>query len=258
MIESVSLIGAGNLATRLGHAFKDRKIQIKQVYSRSRQSADKLAAALHTRSTDCLKSIELSSDLILISVKDDAIEQVLGQLELKDQFIVHTAGSVEMGLLAQYTSRCGVLYPLQTFSKARELDLNQIPFCLEASDERLMDELVSLARKLSDQVYSVNSQQRKQLHLAAVFCCNFVNHLYSIAGTIAENYGLPFDLLQPLILETAQKVQMMPPKEAQTGPAVRFDQTVINAQLQELKAHPKWQEIYRLISESIFEMHKNL
>ena len=154
------------------------------------------------------------------------------------------------------TPRYGVLYPLQTFSKQRKVSFDEIPFFVEANQREDVDLLKSIASALSDQIYEVTPEQRKSLHLAAVFACNFTNHMYALAAGLLEKYGLPFDVLLPLIDETAGKVHELSPLIAQTGPAVRYDRNVINNHLNMLADEPAIQEIYRIVSENIHRCAK--
>ncbi|MGQ7870811.1 Rossmann-like and DUF2520 domain-containing protein [Sunxiuqinia sp. sy24] len=251
MIQNISLVGAGNLATQLGKALKQAGLHIIQVYSRTETSAKALAAVLECPYTTDLSTL-LKSDLVIVSVKDDALEQVLSQIKGSSK-VVHTGGSVPMDILASYFNKFGVFYPLQTFSKKRDVDFSSIPICLEANTPEFYDELQKLADRLSKTVSFVNSEQRKILHLAAVFTCNFVNHFYQIGDSLLEDKGMDFSMLQPLILETAQKVKDLKPIDAQTGPAVRFDETIINKHLNLLSDKPELQKIYSFVSESIYQ-----
>ncbi|MFV0376930.1 MAG: Rossmann-like and DUF2520 domain-containing protein [Mangrovibacterium sp.] len=256
MIKTISLIGAGNLATRLGIALREEGLQITQVYSRTEESARELAEKLDCDAVWRLEDVTLDADLILFAVKDDALDSVLRQLPLYGKLIVHTAGSLPLSVLAPYSNRYGVFYPLQTFSKQREFEFIDIPICLEASDIESLDELDELAWSISEKVKEVNSEQRLGLHLAAVFVCNFVNHFYTLGAQIVEKLGFDFDLLKTLICETTDKIIEMKPFDAQTGPAKRFEETIINKHLDFLSDQPELKEIYRLVSKSIFEAHK--
>ena len=256
MIQNITLIGAGNLATQLGRGLKNAGLSIRQVFSRTEESAATLAAVLDCPHTTSLMDIQLS-DLLIISVKDDALETVLKQLDPGQSIVVHTAGSVPMEMLAKYTSNFGVFYPLQTFSKSRDIDFSNVPICLESSSSVIYEELEGLAEILSQTVRPVNSEERKMLHLAAVFTCNFVNHFYNLGDQLLEEKGMDFALLKPLILETAEKVMDMRPAEAQTGPAVRFDETIINKHLNLLSGYPDLQKIYSFVSDSIYRTKNN-
>lgn len=251
MIQKIVLIGAGNLATQLGKALRKNGLEVVQVYSRTEASAKALAKVLECPYTTSLDELK-PCDLCVVSVKDDALETVLRQIQLETT-VVHTAGSIPMELLSGYFKNFGVFYPLQTFSKLREVDFSSIPICLEANSAEVFADLQALGEKLSNSVQFVNSEARKALHLAAVFTCNFVNHCYQIGDSQLEEKGLSFDLLKPLIQETAQKIMGMKPIDAQTGPAIRMDETIINKHLDLLADHPERREIYQLMTESIYK-----
>ena len=254
MIKNVTLVGAGNLATQLGKSLKENEIEIVQVYSRTETSAKALAEQLGCPFTIDLKELK-QADLVIVSVKDDALESVFKQID-KSSRVVHTAGSVPMEILADYFKNHGVFYPLQTFSKQREVDFLNIPICLEASSVEFLQELKQLASRLSQNVSLVNSEKRESLHLAAVFTCNFVNHFYDIGDGLLGEKGLDFSLLKPLIQETAQKVMSLKPIDAQTGPAVRYDETIIDKHLELLSYKPELRKIYSFISRSIYNSKK--
>jgi len=256
MIQRVTFIGAGNLATHLGKALSQAGIEIVQVYSRTLESAGTLGTILGAPFTNEINKIDQTSDLILVAVKDDVIGQVLDQARLHDRMITHTAGSIPLDLLKKYTSRCGVFYPLQTFSKTRAIDFSEIPICLEANSTEILGELTGLANKISSAVYEISSGERKILHLAAVFACNFVNHFYYIGDQLLKQEGIAFDLLKPLIRETAAKIMEMDPYEAQTGPAKRLDETIINKHLELMDNRPEFREIYRFVTNSIYQAYK--
>lgn len=257
MIQTVTMIGAGNLATQLGKALHQAGIKITQVYSRTEESAKALAVRLESDYTNTLTSVRTDSDLLVFALKDDALVDVLSQMDLQGKFIVHTAGSLPLEVLKPYSENCGVFYPLQTFSKQRDVDFTKIPMCLEAATPALLADLKKLAERLSDKVEEISSAQRQSLHLAAVFTCNFVNHFYYLSHQVVKKYGVDFELLKPLITETAAKVMEIDPFDAQTGPAKRFDEAIINKHLDFLADQPELQEIYSFVSKSIFEAHKS-
>lgn len=257
MIESVVLIGAGNLATQLALALIDKRVRVKQIYSRTLEAAKELAVKVKADFTDDLSLLNTDADLYIISVKDSAIQEVLKKLPPdENRLIVHTAGSISMEELSSVTNNYGVFYPLQTFSKYRRVDFSAIPICIEANHSSTFLKLQALAQKLSSSVYQINSDERKTLHLAAVFVNNFVNHFYTIGSEILQDKMLDFNLLKPLILETALKVKTLTPIEAQTGPAMRNDQSVIGDQLKLLQEFPDFQKIYSLVNQSIYQIHQ--
>ena len=256
MIKSVTLIGAGNLATRLGLALNEAGVNIEQVYSRTEDAARELALLLDAGYTNHLEEVRNTSDLIIVAIKDDAITELLDQIAVGNKLIVHTSGSVAMQSLAAYSANYGVFYPLQTFSKSRAVNFEEIPFCLEANTNANLASLKELASKVSQNVYEIDSEERRVLHLSAVFVCNFVNHFYHLGDQLLSDQQLDFNILKPLIKETAAKITELKPAEAQTGPAVRFDETIINKHLKILEEKPELRKIYSFVSESIHQTHK--
>ncbi|MDR0865080.1 MAG: DUF2520 domain-containing protein [Candidatus Symbiothrix sp.] len=248
---NIVLIGAGNVATQLGTALQEKGFPIVQVYSHTLASAKSLGSQLQVDYTNQIKAIRTDADIYFFAVKDSVLPEILKSLPALSGLLVHTAGSIPMDVFAGYSGRYGVLYPLQTFSKSRKISLDTVPLFIEANhpaDENLLEEI---ALSLSNRVIRLTSEKRKHLHLAAVFACNFTNHLYATAAQILEEQDLPWDVLLPLIEETAAKVKDLHPKEAQTGPAVRYDKNVIDKHLAMLKNDPGQQEIYRMLSQSI-------
>jgi predicted short-subunit dehydrogenase-like oxidoreductase (DUF2520 family) len=250
----ITFIGSGNVATHLAAAFKNAGHNIVQVYSRDLQNASLLAYHVKAEATDNLEQIDTETDLFVIAVKDDAIDMIAAELAKYDKLIVHTSGATDLRTLLKYTKNAGVFYPLQTFSKTRELNFNTVPLCIEGGDEKITSTLNELAFTVSQNVYRVNSDQRKTLHLAAVFACNFPNYLYSVSQQLLAEKQLPFDLLRPLILETAEKVQEHLPAVVQTGPAVRNDEKTMAFHGEQLKENPDLQQIYKLLSQGIIKM----
>lgn len=252
----ITLIGSGNVATHLGAAFKNAGHQIVQVYSPNLQHAALLAYHIKAEAIDDLQQINPNTDVFIISVKDDAIEDIAQQLPVHNRLMLHTSGSTDINVLLKYTTNAGVFYPLQTFSRTKEINFWNVPLCLEGADDAIIKTITELAQTVSNNVYPVNSAQRRVLHLAAVFACNFPNYLYSIAqGLLADNQ-LDFDLLKPLIAETADKVQQQLPAAVQTGPAVRNDTSTMNKHLEMLKGEPALQQIYEILSQGIIKMDK--
>jgi len=185
-------------------------------------------------------------------VSDNAISSLSSKLNLKDKLVVHTSGSVSMNEL-QSTSNKGVFYALQSFSKEQEVDFSTIPICIEAESKKDLDLLEILAKSISKKIYHINSNQRKSLHVAAVFVNNFTNHLYHIGNEICEENKIPFKILQPIIQETATKIVTLSPFEAQTGPAKRNDTETIKKHKAMLTANQ--QEIYTLLTKSIYKTY---
>ncbi len=248
----VAIIGTGNLAQHLFDAFAAcPTLEVVQVVGRNAKAL-KHFEKLSATSTDFKNIAE--ANVVIIAVKDDAIAAVSKYLRNKKGLIVHTSGSVSVDVLPAH-NRCGVFYPLQSFSKDRKVDMKSVPFCLEANADADLDLLKKLAHKISDKVYEVSSEQRKVLHLAAVFVNNFTNHLYQIGKEICDEKGLPFEILQPLIRETAGKIEQLTPYDAQTGPARRGDSETIKKHLEQLKSSDHT-EVYKVLSESIGKLYR--
>ena len=239
------------MATQLAFALENAGFQIRQVYSRSVESAEKLASDIHTDFTTNIKDIILDADLYIISVTDDAVELLANGLNFNDKLVVHTSGSLPMDVIKNLSTNFGVFYPLQTFSKTRKVDFKSIPICIEANSSDNENRLLDLGFSISENVQRIKSEKRKILHLAAVFACNFPNFMYTIAAQILEKNKLDFKFLKPLIKETAAKVQTINPVDAQTGPAKRGDIKIMNQHLELLTDSPEFKDIYKLISSEI-------
>lgn len=251
----IVLIGAGNLATHLGKALHAAGHDMVQVFSRTMQSAETLASLLDAEPLTDMAQVRDDADVYIFSVKDSALEQLISQLcGGEKKVFLHTAGSMPMSVFRGKALHYGVLYPMQTFSKQRELDFSIIPCFIEANDEFALKQIEGLAGQISHRVYQLSSEDRKYLHLSAVFACNFANHCYAASQELLQQHGIPFDVMLPLIDETAAKVHGMTPKEAQTGPAVRYDENVIGKQIQLLENQPYFQKIYDCMSKSIHEL----
>ena len=246
----VVFIGAGNLATNLAKALYYKGFRIVQVYSRTEESARALAEKVEADYTTDLQEISKDAKLYIVSLKDAAFVELLPQITEGKQksLLVHTAGSIPMSVWEGHAERYGVFYPMQTFSKQREVDFQEVPFFIEAKRAEDTELLKAIASTLSEKVYEADSEQRKSLHLAAVFICNFTNHMYALAADLLEKYNLPFEVMLPLIDETARKVHELAPRDAQTGPAVRYDENVMSNHLAMLVDSPALQEIYKLMS----------
>ena len=252
----IVLIGAGNLATHLGKALHAAGHDMVQVFSRTMQSAETLASLLDAEPLTDMAQVRDDADVYIFSVKDSALEQLISQLcGGEKKVFLHTAGSMPMSVFRGKALHYGVLYPMQTFSKQREVDFSIIPCFIEANDEFAQKQIEGLAVQISHRVYQLSSEDRRYLHLSAVFACNFANHCYAVSQELLQQHGIPFDVMLPLIDETAAKVHGMTPKEAQTGPAVRYDENVIGKQIQLLENQPYFQKIYDCMSKSIHELN---
>lgn len=249
----IALIGAGNVATHLGMGWQKAGWEIVQVYSRTETSASELASRLQVPFVTSLEEVCCDADVYVVMVKDAVLAELVPALVKGREraLFVHTAGSMPMSVWEGHAQRYGVLYPMQTFSKQREVDFASVSFFVEAGGAEERKILKELSLSLSQKVYEATSAQRTYLHMAAVFACNFANHMYALSARLLEKQGLPFDAMLPLIDETARKVHILHPAEAQTGPAVRKDSNVMNKHLDMLADTPDLQDIYGMISKSI-------
>lgn len=249
----IVLVGAGNLATNLGKALFDAGNDILQVYSRTMESASVLATALGGAPVTAIDCITTDADVYIVSVKDSVIAEIVPFLckERENKIFLHTSGSVSLDVFKGMALHYGVLYPMQTFSKTKLLSFKNIPCFIEGNDNYTLETSRILAESISENVRILSSEARKHLHLAAVFACNFVNHCYEISSEILAKHNIPFDVMLPLIDETANKVHNMEPCKAQTGPAVRYDQNVIRMQSELLRENPIFKQIYESMSLSI-------
>jgi len=249
-------VGSGNVATHLTKAFRVKGARIVQVYSPDISNANLLAKEIDALAISDLAELSQVADLYLIAVKDDAIATIAHKLNVVKGIVVHTSGATPMSVLADAgIQNYGVFYPLQTFSKSRDLNFSNVPLCLEAGNAEVLNRLKSLAETLSPLVYEIDGEKRRILHLSAVFASNFVNHLYHLGGEILAEHQIAFELLRPLILETAEKVQTRLPFDVQTGPAVRDDQETMKSHVSLLENRPDLQEIYKFLSKSIKKTH---
>lgn len=247
----VVILGAGNVASHLMRALLDSTVHVAQIYNRTLEKAEAIAKPYNLAYTDKISEIE-KADLYIISTSDEAVEEVSYHIPFKDVLVVHTAGSLGVDAL-KGPYRKGVLYPLQTFSTEKGVRYEKVPFFIETEEEEDFKILEKLMLKVSEKVHRITMEQRAKLHLSAVFVCNFVNYMYSIGEKLVEEAGLPFQTLIPLIDETCQKVHEMTPVEAQTGPARRDDQIIIEKHLEMLKGQDDLVQLYTLLSKGILK-----
>jgi predicted short-subunit dehydrogenase-like oxidoreductase (DUF2520 family) len=252
---NIVIIGTGNVATHLGKALLESGHQISEVAGRNPQRTSELAQQLNAVAIHSFSNIATNAQVYILAVKDDALPSVAKQLPLVNGIISHTAGSLSLSILSKFINH-GVIYPLQTLSRDKELNFNQVPLCIEGNNDGSEAILTELAKSISSIVSRVDSNQRLQLHLAAVFACNFVNHLYAISDKLLTDKQLNLKMLYPLIDETCTKIKCMSPYDAQTGPALRNDQTIISHHIEMLKNEPDLSHIYQTLTESIQNWHR--
>lgn len=245
----IVLIGSGNIATHLGKAIlKLEQHQLIQVYSKTLANAEALANVLSVPAIADLADLQTDADLYILAVSDAAIASVSDSLpkDLKG-IVIHCSGATPMEQLHNNLNH-GVIYPIQSFSKTIDVDLQQVPLGVEGSTDLVESKLTAFAKDLSKKVFPCSTEQRLAIHVAAVFANNFTNALFQVSYELMEQHGLSFDLIRPIILETAEKVQKQVPALVQTGPAVRNDEITMQRHLQFISSNPDWQLIYQQIS----------
>jgi predicted short-subunit dehydrogenase-like oxidoreductase (DUF2520 family) len=261
---TVSIIGSGNIAWHLIQVFEEAGIRVAEVFARKKKNAaDMLGYAYDVEVQTHLDFRQSTSKVFFLAVSDDAIIPVASEILLpENSILVHTSGSKSMADLSVALTRnpqvrFGVFYPLMTFTRGVPVDFQRIPLCLEGEDEYTFNQLDTIARQISSNVTKVSSHQRSVLHVAAVFGCNFVNHLWALAKEIVDEEDLSFDLLKPLINETCQKaMKAVHPAEVQTGPAVRDDETTLAKHQKMIKDDHDLIKVYKTLTQSIQDWHQ--
>lgn len=245
----IVIIGSGNVAYHLAKAFKESNIEVKQLFGRNEEQL----RAISSETGFSFSSTDLApGDLYVIAVSDAAVAEVSKLITYENSLVAHTSGSLPKEVL-QGNYRKASLYPLQTFSKDKNLTYTEIPFFIEAENQSDEDQLMELAGKISDKVMKSTYEKRKYIHLTAVFACNFTNHLYARAKEISDSQEIPFSYFLPLIDETTEKIHFIDPKDAQTGPALRDDRRILELHQELLEGESL--EIYKTINKSIQSMY---
>ncbi|MCS4225184.1 Rossmann-like and DUF2520 domain-containing protein [Sphingobacterium sp. BIGb0165] len=248
---NIVILGSGNAATHFGQAFQELGHRIVQIYSKTKANADALAFALHCPSTDQLSQLQRDADLYLIAVSDQAIPTLVETIPQDlNGIVVHCSGATDLNVLERFKN-AGVIYPPQSLSKNKIIDFSAIPFCVEGNNEGNTTVLLQLAHTFSTRSIYCNSKQRLAIHLSSVMVNNFSNILYQFAHELLEEHNLSFDLVRPIILETAEKVQNHVPITVQTGPAIRGDEATQQKHLKFISNKPDLQQIYQLLSRQI-------
>lgn len=248
---NINIIGAGNVAWHMAYRLKECGYTIGMVYSRHEDNACALAARVQARGVSDIALLQ-PAEVNILSLKDDVYADIVPQLPVGEAIYVHTSGCMDMSILAATGANYGVMYPFQTFNKAKQVNFAEVPMCVEASNEYTLQLLQGIAENIGRQVFHLNMSQRSRLHLAGVIASNFTNALYGLAKEILDKEHISFDIIKPLIKETASKVDYMHPYEAQTGPASRMDWNIINKQIAMLDNDHK-RNLYRYLTQTIQE-----
>ncbi len=253
-INSISFIGSGNVATHLATGIKEAGYEVKEIHSLNHENALELARKIGCTAIKYIEEIDQSVDLFLIAVPDETIEKVIENFPLVNGIVAHISGITPLEILKR-EPRFGVFYPLQTFSKQRELDISDVPFCIEASSDDVLIQLKELAMKLSKSVFEIDTNQRKYLHLTAVLVNNYSNYLFQAAYDILNAKNIDHSILIPLIEETISKIKDITPAEAQTGPASRNDIKTIEKHLMLLSEYPQYKDLYKIFAEQLIKKY---
>ncbi len=254
----ISFIGSGNLAWHLAPALDNVGYPVREVYSKNPKQAAALVSRLYEAHVNISLDFSASnSTLFIVAVSDDVMEDVIQKLIVPEgAIVVHTSGSRPLSILNDAgTEHTGVFYPLQTFSKAKKTDFKGVPIFVESEDAAVEKVLLKMGKAISKIVNRITSEERKALHISAVFASNFTNHMLTLSHDIANRYGIDFNLLKPLIAETLNKSLEIGPHKAQTGPAVRGDFEILESHMEFLKDSPELAEIYKVISQHIIDSY---
>lgn len=259
-IKTAVIVGSGNVATHIGKALHKEGVKIKQVYSPTDDNAKALAKKLKAGHTSAIADIDSEVDIIIISIKDDALAAFCKKAKFGNTLTVHTSGSIDAAVLKACSKNYGVLYPFQTFTKDVKMKMKDVPYCIEGNNEEALHQIKKLAQALSHNVYEISGQQRPWLHIMGVFSSNFTNLMFKVAHQLAAEHNIPFEIVFPLISQTVNKVKHLPPADAQTGPAVRSDAEVVAKHLEMLAQHPDFKQLYKLNTLTINPLlkHKKL
>ncbi len=253
MKKRVVIIGSGNVATSIALALND-KCEMVQIYSRTLANAQELARKVGCQAISDLRNVAPDADVYIISVKDDAIASMVDAVPDNGALWLHTSGSTPIEVFRKKRTRYGVLYPMQSFSKSHPARMSEVHIFTEGSDSFASKEVKELASLMTKNVHEASSKERERLHIAAVFACNFTNHMFTLSSEVLDEAGIPFDAMLPLIKTTIAKLDSMTPQESQTGPAARGDVKIIEKHLKSLHADKR--KIYKLLSQSIMDRKK--
>lgn len=251
----VVIIGSGNVATVLGKIIHKAGHDIVQVLSRNEYNAKMLAGFFGCEYGNYISGPYREADIYLFAIADNALHHLDQQLQLENRLVVHTGGSVSRDVLNSVSEKYGVIYPLQSLHKASD-DIPEMPLLIDGNSADVLAYLETFARTLSSQVFIANDEDRLRFHIAAVFVNNFTNHLYAMAYDFCSQANIDFSKLLPLIEETTKKIKKYPPKEVQTGPAIRQDLYTLGKHLKTLSGDPDLKYIYLKLSESILKLHQ--
>ncbi len=254
----IVIFGAGNLAFHLAEALHLSGYRIAQIYSRTQENAITLANKVNAQPITNINDFDPTASILIFALTDSVLPDIVNKIEFSGQLALHTSGSLPIDIFKGKAEHYGVLYPLQTFSKFRKVNFYEVPLLIEAGNPKDLANLQMFASSLCARTLHTASSQRRKIHLSAMFASNFVNHMYSIGEILAKKAGFSFDILKPMILETALKaIESSNPVASQTGPAVRCNTEILANHSALLSDTPSMQKIYNSVSNSIGEMYHN-
>lgn len=256
-MSKIGFIGSGNVAYRLAIELKEQGFCITQIFNRTEANATKLCEVTGASYISNISSFRFEdNDLNIISLSDDVLQYTLQNIYVNSSILVHTSGSLPIEILKEYSKNYGVIYPLQTINKDKRIDFKSIPILIEADKESNLLKLQSIVDKLSNNIVVCNSEQREMVHIAAIFVSNFTNYMYTIGYDLIQSSGLDFEILKPLIQQTALRLGNGSPKQLQTGPAKRADIRIINKHLERLNNFKEYQNLYKILSQKILNQNE--
>ncbi len=248
---NISIVGSGNVAWHLAHAFALQKHRIHTIISRNTVTGKELAKKVNANYSNNFALDCSTSDVLFLAVDDSCLSKIIHKIQVEKTIVLHTSGSIALDIFSSRIQNYGVFYPFQTLTKGVKTDISVVPICIEASNNKTLAFIHELAETISTKVYALDSEKRKILHLSGALSNNFVNHLIALAFDYLQKNKIPKDLLFPLLKETFSKLEKASPREAQTGPARRNNTEIIDAHLKMLHDEPELKKLYRMISDSI-------
>jgi len=252
---NISFLGAGKVASALAVRLKESGYHIERIISPGQKNGKTLAEICGAVWSDQPEFPD-STGIIIAAVPDNILENALAAVRCSSHtIVVHTAGSYGLEVFPDSITRKGVFYPLQTFSVGRKVDFKDLPFLIDAIEEEVASALTGLANSLGGRIFRIDASQRAFVHAAAVFICNFTNHMLAAGKRVADHSAIPFDIFDQLIRETVAKAVEIGPEAAQTGPAVRNDRNTIEKHLELLSFSPELKILYREVTASIINFH---
>lgn len=254
---NVVILGSGNVASHLSIALYNAGYNILQVFSRNQNSSKELASKTSSQKTDIIEEIFLDADIYFFCMNDTANLEISKTIKLKrNPIIVHTAGSQSISIFSDLSENHGAFYPFQTFTKDVKTDFTKVPICIEASNDKTLNNLKLIADHLGCKSHFIDEKGREILHLTGVFAANFLNHCVSISEEILKENNIDTNIIKPLLEQSFYKILNIGATNSQTGPAIRNDIPTLNKHVNLLKDNEQYSNVYKVLTESIKEWKK--